>query len=235
MSTAANAPRRGRQLAGLVRKDLRLELRTKETVVAMVLFAVATLAIMQFGFGTRDDDLTRFTGGLMWVTLAFTAVLGVGRSYVAEREQRVLDGLLVSPVPRTVLLAAKAIAIVIFMAITEVVVIPLVGIFFVKGPYWEHIGWIALVALIADVCIALSGTLFSGLALFTRARDLILPVLFLPALVPVVIAAAGATHAVIAGGPNDMTDYRGYCLFLVGYAILFLLVSVATYDAVFDD
>ena len=72
----------------LVRKDLRLELRTRETIVAMVLFAIVMLAILQFGFGTRDDDLTRFVGGLMWVTLAFTAVLGVGRSYVAEREQR---------------------------------------------------------------------------------------------------------------------------------------------------
>ncbi|MEO2140020.1 MAG: heme exporter protein CcmB, partial [Thermoleophilia bacterium] len=79
-----------------------------------------------------------------------------------------------------------------------------------------------------------SGTLFSGLALFTRARELILPVLFLPALVPVVIAAAGATHAV-AGGPHDMSEWRGYCLFLLAYAILFSLVSVATYDAVFDD
>jgi len=234
MSPPVTRPRWTRQLAGLIRKDLRLELRTKETVMAMVLFAIVTLTIMQFGFGTRDDDLTRFTGGLMWVTLAFTAVLGVGRSYVAEREQRVLDGILVSPVPRVVLLAAKAIAIVIYMAITELVVIPLVGIFFVKGPYWDSIGWIALVALIANVCIALSGTLFSGLALFTRARDLILPVLFLPALVPVVIAGAGATHAVV-GGAHDMSEYRGYCLFLVGYAILFLLVCIATYDAVFDD
>ena len=135
---------------------------------------------------------------------------------------------------RIVLLAAKAIAIVIYMTITELVVIPVVGIFFVKGPYWDSIGWIALVALIANVCIALSGTLFSGLALFTRARDLILPVLFLPALVPVIIAGAGATHAVV-GGPHDMSEYRGYCLFLVGYAILFLLVCIATYDAVFDD
>lgn len=221
-------------MGALIRKDLRLELRTRETVVAMVLFAVVTLTVFQFGFGTRDGDLTRFVGGLMWVTLAFTAVLGVGRSYVAEREQRVLDGLLVSPVPRLVLLAAKAVAIVIYMAAVEVVVIPLVGLFFVKGPYWDSIGWIALVALLANICIALSGTLFAGLALFTRARDLILPVLFLPALIPVVIAGAGATYAV-AGGAHDLSEYRGYCLFLVGYAILFALVSVATYDAVFDD
>lgn len=234
MSTVGNHPRWTRQLGGLIRKDLRLELRTKETVVAMVLFAVVTLTIMQFGFGTRDDDLTRFVGGLMWVTLAFTAVLGVGRSYVAEREQRVLDGLLVSPVPRTVMLGAKAIAIFLYMTAVEIVVIPLVGVFFVKGPYWDAIGWIAIAAVLANICIALSGTLFSGLALFTRARDLILPVLFLPALVPVVIAGAGATHAV-AGGPHDMSEWRGYCLFLLAYAILFGLVSVATYDAVFDD
>lgn len=225
---------RRRQLAALVRKDLRLELRTRETIVAMVLFAIVMLAILQFGFGTRDDDLTRFVGGLMWVTLAFTAVLGVGRSYVAEREQRVLDGLLVSPVPRVVMMSAKAIAIFLYMTAVEVVVIPLVGIFFVQGPYWQSIGWIAIAALLANVCIALSGTLFSGLALFTRARDLILPVLFLPALVPVVIAAAGATYSV-AGGPHDMSEWRGYCLFLLAYAILFALVSVATYDAVFDD
>lgn len=231
---SAVAPRRSRQLVALVRKDMRLEFRTRETIVAMVLFAIVMLAILQFGFGTRDDDLTRFVGGLMWVTLAFTAVLGVGRSYVAEREQRVLDGLLVSPVPRVVMLGAKAITIFLYMVAVQVVVIPLVGIFFVKGPYWESIGWIAITALLADVCIALAGTLFSGLALFTRARDLILPVLFLPALVPVVIAAAGATHAV-AGGPHDMSEWRGYCLFLLAYAILFLLVSIATYDAVFDD
>jgi heme exporter protein B len=233
MSTAA-APRPGQQLIALVRKDMRLELRTRETVVAMVLFSIVMLAILQFGFGTRDDDLTRFTGGLMWVTLAFTAVLGVGRSYVAEREQRVLDGLLVAPVPRVVMLAAKAIAIFLYMVAVEVVIIPLVGIFFVKGPYWDAVGWIAIAALLANLCIALAGTLFSGLALFTRARDLILPVLFLPALVPVVIAGAGATHAV-AGGAHDMSEWRGYCLFLLAYAILFLLVSVATYDAVFDD
>ena len=231
---SAAAPRRSRQLVALVRKVMRLEFRTRETIVAMVLFAIVMLAILQFGFGTRDDDLTRFVGGLMWVTLAFTAVLGVGRSYVAEREQRVLDGLLVSPVPRVVMLGAKAITIFLYMVAVQVVVIPLVGIFFVKGPYWESIGWIAITALLADVCIALAGTLFSGLALFTRARDLILPVLFLPALVPVVIAAAGATHAV-AGGPHDMSECRGYCLFLLAYPILFLLVSVATYDAVFDD
>lgn len=229
-----SAPSWPRQMKALLLKDLRLELRTREIVVAMVLFAVLAMVIFQFGFGTRDEDLTRFAGGLLWVTLAFTAVLGVGRSYVAEREQRVLDGLLVAPVSRLVLMSAKAIAIVAYLLAVEVIVVPLLGVFFVKGPFAADIGWIMLVCLVADVCIAVAGTLFASLALFTRARELLLPVLFLPSLVPVVIAAAGATHAV-AGGANDMPEYRGYVLFLAAYALIFALVTYATYDAVFDD
>jgi heme exporter protein B len=193
------------------------------------------MVIFQFGFGTRDTDLTRFAGGLLWVTLALTAVLGVGRTYVAEREQRVLDGLLAAPVPRLVLLGAKALAIMAYLLVVELIAVPLVGVFFIKeGPWLRDLPLIFLVCLLADVGIGILGTLFASLALFTRARELLLPVLFLPALVPVVIAASGATHAV-AGVPNDMAEYRGYCLFLGAYAVVFALVAYATYEAVFDD
>lgn len=222
-----------RQLRALVLKDLRLELRTRDTAVAMVLFVVIAMVILQFGFGTRETDLTRFAGGLLWVPLAFAAVLGVGRSYVAEREQRVLDGLLVAPVSRFVMLVARAIAIVGYLLAVQVVAVPLLGVFFVKGPYWSDLGWLFLACLIADIGIGILGTLVASMAVFTRARELVLPVIFLPLLVPVVIAAAGATHAVV--GPNDMSQYRNYCLFLLGYAVTFGLVAFATFDAVFDD
>lgn len=227
-------PRALRQLRALVLKDLRLELRTRDTVIAMILFAVLAMVLFQFGFGTRQSDLTKFAGGLLWVTLAFTAVLGVGRSYVAEREQRVLDGLLVAPVPRLVLLVAKAIAIVGYLVAVEILVVPLLGVFFINGPFWGDIGWLFLSCLIADVGIGILGALIASLALFTRARELLLPVLFLPLLVPLVIAAAGATNAV-AGSAHDLVQYRNYCLFLAGYAVLFGLVAYATFEAVFDD
>lgn len=223
-----------RQLRALLVKDLRLELRTRETVAAMVLFAVLALILFQFGFGTRSDDLTPVAGGILWVTLAFTAVLGVGRSYVAEREQRVLDGLLVAPVSRLVLMVAKALAIIAYMLAVQVVTVPLLGLFFVQGDFAADLGWILLVCLLADLGIGIMGALVASLALFTRARELIVPVLFLPLLVPVVIAAAGATFAV-AGGANDLPEYRGYCLFLGVYALVFALVGYATYEAVFDD
>ena len=222
-----------RQFRALVLKDLRLELRTRDTAIAMTLFVVIAMVILQFGFGTRESDLTRFAGGLLWVPLAFAAVLGVGRSYVAEREQRVLDGLLVAPVSRFVMLLARAVAIVGYLLAVQVVAVPLLGIFFVKGPYWGDLGWLFLVCIVADVAIGVLGTLVAAMAVLTRARELVMPVIFLPLLVPVVIAAAGATHAVV--GPNDMAQYRNYCLFLVGIAVTFALVAFATFDAVFDD
>jgi len=138
-------PRWVRQMRALLLKDLRLELRTRETLVAMVLFSVLAIFLLQFAFQRSESDLTRFAGGLLWVVLAFTSVLGVGRSYVAERDQGVLDGLLVSPVSRLVLISAKAIAIFLYLVAVEVVVVPLVGIFFVKGPYFSELGWILLV------------------------------------------------------------------------------------------
>ncbi len=226
-------PRAARQYRALVRKDLRLEMRTRDTLVAMSLFVVIAMVILQFGFGTRETNLTRFAGGLLWVPLAFAAVLGVGRSYVAEREQRVLDGLLVAPVSRFVMLLARATVIVVFLVAVQVIAVPLLGIFFVKGQYWGDIGWIALACVIADIGIGIVGTLVASMAVFTRARELVLPVIFLPLLVPVVIAAAGATHSVVSA--NDLVQYRNYCLFLVGYAVLFLLVAYATFEAVFDE
>jgi heme exporter protein B len=223
-----------RQLRALLLKDLRLELRTRDTVVAMALFSVVAMVIFQFGFGAGGRDLTPLAGGLLWVTIALTAVLGVGRSWVPEREGRSLDGLLAAPVSRGLLMVAKAIAIMGYLVAVELLVVPLVGVFFIRGSFAGDLGWIFLVCLVADVGIGILGALIASLAAFTRARELVLPVLFLPSLLPLVIAAAGATRAV-AGGANDLAEYRGYVLFLAAYAVLFGLVAYATYESVFDD
>jgi heme exporter protein B len=231
---AAARPAWTRQLRALLLKDLRLELRTRDTAVAMVLFAVLAMLIFQFAFGNRGDDLTPYAGGILWATLSLTAVLGVGRSWVPEREQGVLDGILSAPVPRLVLMASKTGAIYAYLLAVEIVAVPLVAIFFVRGSVAGDLGLIALTCLLANLGIAILGSLYACLALFARARELLLPVLFLPSLLPVVIAAAGAVNAV-AGGTNDLSEYRGYSLFLAVYAVIFGLVAYATYDHVFDD
>lgn len=223
-----------RQFTALLRKDLQLELRTRETVISMVLFAVVAMMAFQFGFGFRVDDTTPLAGGIMWTTLALTAILGVGRSFVPEREQRVLDGLLMSPVSRTLLITARATSIFVYLFVVELITIPLVALFFVDEPAVVDFMLVAIVCVAANIGIGILGALFAALAVFSRARELLLPVLLLPTLIPVIIAAAGATHAVL-GVANDMAEYRGYVLFLLVYAVIFALVAYATYDYVFDD
>lgn len=227
-------PAWSRQLRALMLKDLRLELRTRDTLAAMVLFAVVAMMIFQFAFGGRGQNLSDVSGGILWATLSLTAVLGVGRSWVPEREQRVLDGILTAPVPRDLLLVAKAGAIYAYLLAVEVVAVPLVTIFFVRDQALGDLALIGVVCLLANLGIAVLGSLLACLALFARARELLLPVLFLPSLLPVVIAASGATQAV-SGGTNDLAEYRGYCLFLGVYAVIFGLVAYATYEHVFDD
>jgi heme exporter protein B len=235
------------QFAALLRKDLRLELRTRDTFVSMLLFAALLMLIFQFGFGSRTadletpdglpaqvDNITPFVGGILWAVIALTAVLGVGRAWVPEREQRVLDALLVAPVSRSLLLGAKAVALYAYLVAVQVVVLPLTFVFFVRGAGLEAMGLVALVCLVANLCIAILGSLISCLALFARAREVLLPILFLPSLLPVVIAAGGATHAATQG-TIDLAEYRGYLTFLGAYALIFGLVAYATYDHVFDD
>ncbi len=228
-------PSAARQLRALLLKDLRLELRTRDTIVAMVLFAVVAMLIFQFAFGARGDDLSAISGGIMWATLALTAVLGVGRSWVPEREQRVLDGILVAPIPapgaaggqggRDLRLPAGR---------RGGRRCPSRRSSSCSHPEPVDFVLIMVVCLLANLGISILGSLLACLALFARARELLLPVLFLPSLLPVVIAAAGATHAVSAG-TNDLAEYRGYCVFLGVYAVIFGLVAYATYEHVFDD
>lgn len=230
----ARRPRAGRQFAALLRKDLRLELRTRETGVAMGLFALVGMVIFQFAIGTRTDDATPFAGGIIWATLALTAVLGVGRTWVPEREQRVLDALLVAPVPRLVMMAARSVALVISLLVVQIVVVPLAVVFFVRDAALLDLALVALVCLLADVAIGIVGALLASMSVFSRARELVLPVLLLPSLIPVVIAAAGATHAVL-GSAQELDEYWRYCLFLGVYGVVFALVAVATFDHVLDD
>lgn len=223
-----------RQLRALVRKDLLLELRTRETLVAMVLFAAVTMMIFQFAVGFRVDDTTPLAGGVLWATLALTAVLGVGRSFVPEREQRVLDGLLTSPVSRGLLILARAISIMLYLVAVELVAVPLMFLMFVDNAQPADIPRVVLVCLVANVGIGLLGSLLAAMAVFSRARELMLPILFLPSLLPVVIGGAGATHALLAAD-YEPAEYRGYLTFLLVYAVVFALVAYATYDYVFDD
>ena len=163
-----------------------LELRARDTLPAMLLFVVATFVVFHFALPERSSHLA--ASGLLWVAILFTALLGLGRAFVPEREQRVLDGLVLAPCDRSAIWLGKGIATFAFLLAAEVVALPVFGLFFHRVGA-ATVGGV----LLADVGICAVGTLLGAVAVATRARDLRLPLLFLPLAIPIVIGGVGAS------------------------------------------
>jgi heme exporter protein B len=195
-------------VAALARKDLLLELRAKETLPSMLLFVLAALTIFHFA-------LPRGTGhqaslGLLWSALIFTALLGLTRAFVAEREQGMFDALVLAPCDRSAIWLGKTLAVLAFLVAAEVVALPAFAAFF-SGIDGSTIAAVAL----ADVGICTVGTLFGAMAVAGRARELLLPLLFLPMAIPIVVGGVG-----------------GYLWFLVLYDAIFALLAWAMFEYV---
>lgn len=218
----------------VLRKDLRLEMRTWETLPAMVLFALVTFVIFHFGLD-RDTVDGQLAAGVLVVTLLFAAMLGVNRLFVAEREQGGFDAFLLAPVDRSALLVAKASALFLFLAVLEVVAVPAFGLFLL-GPSLGHaLPGLVLVLLLANLGLSVIGTLVSAIAVQTRARDLIGPMLGLPMLVPALIATARATGPLLAATHAPSTPPGKWLLILALYDVVFGLIAYAVFDFLLED
>ena len=220
-------------VSAVLRKDLRVELRTFESVPAMTLFAVTTFVLFHFGLdrSSLEGDLA---SGVLWVTLLFAAVLGQNRLFVAEEEQGGFDGFLLAPVDRTALFVAKAVALFAFLCVVELVAIPAFGILLLGPSPWEAVPELVLVVLLANGGIAVVGTLVAGIAIRTRARDLIGPLLTLPLLVPVVLAASEATAPLLAADGAEALPGRWVAVLAI-YDLLMGLVAYGVFDFLLED
>ncbi|MFL5951517.1 MAG: heme exporter protein CcmB [Gaiellaceae bacterium] len=203
-------------VGALARKDLLLELRARDTLPAMLLFVVSTLVVFHFVLPADSSDLA--ATGLLWVALLFTALLGLSRSFAAEREQGVIDGLVLAPSDRSAIWLGKAISILAFLGLAELIALPAYGLFF-RPVDAALVGGVAL----ADIGIAAVGTLLAAMATAGRARELLLPLLFLPLAIPIVIGGVGASVA------DDPGRYLG----LLGlYDSLFAIICWASFEYV---
>ncbi len=235
MSTAVAGASRGRAPAWLVvlRKDLRLELRTLETVPAMILFSLAIFVIFHFGLG-RQSVAGQEAAGILVVTLLFASMLAVNRLFVAEREQGGFEGFLLAPVDRSALLLAKASALFLFMAALEVIAVPGFALLLLGPPLGRVLGPLVAVLALADGAVAVIGTLVSAIAVQTRARDLIGPIVGLPLQIPALIAAARALGPLLVR--HGSTSPPGeWLLVLALYDLLFALVAYAVFDFLLED
>jgi heme exporter protein B len=217
----------------ILRKDLLLELRTKESVPAMTLFALTVYVLFHFGLD-RDSLDGELASGVLWVTLLLAAVIGVTRLFAAEREQGGIEGLLLAPVDRTALFVAKAAGLFVMLTIVELVAVPAFGLLLLGPGLGGTLPELPVILALGNAGIAAVGALVSALAAETRARELIVPLLLLPLLVPVLIACAQSTEPLLRQdqGPEDLARWLGL---LTLYDVVFVLLSVAVFDFLLED
>jgi heme exporter protein B len=211
--------RYAQDVAALTRKDLLLELRARDTLPAMLLFVIAALTVFHFALPSQSSELA--AKGLLWVVLIFTALLGLTRTFAAEREQRLIDGLLLAPCDRSAIWLAKGLATLAFLGLAELVALPAFALFF-SGVGGATVAGVAL----ADVGIAAVGTLLAAMASVSRARELLLPLLFLPLAIPVIVGGVGAS---VTGGPGR------YLAFLALYDGVFAILCWASFEYVVSE
>ena len=220
-------------IAAVLRKDLQVELRTLESVPGMTLFAVTTLVLFHFGLDreTLDGDLA---AGVLWVTLLFAAVLGLNRLFVAEEEQGGFDGFLLAPVDRTALFVAKAAGLFLFLVVVELVTVPAFAILLLGPSPWPALPELLLVLVLGNAGIAVVGTLIAGIAVRTRSRDLIGPLITLPLLVPVILSASEATAPLLAAGGAESLPGRWVAILAI-YDLIFGLIAYGVFDFLLED
>ena len=223
-----------RTVLTLLRKELLLERKVPQLVPAMALFSVTTFVVFHFALQQRDVE-GDLAAGILVVTLLFATILGINRLYVADREEGGFDAFLLAPVDRTALGVAKALTLFAFLVLVELVMVPAFAILlFGPGMGWELLGKLVLVLALVNVGLSVIGALVGALAIQTRARDLIGPLVALPLLVPVVITAARVLSPVLdAGGPGAM---EARFLAVLGlYDLVFGLLAYALFDFLLED
>jgi heme exporter protein B len=218
-----------RQFNAMLRKDLIRELRTKEMLISMFLYVMLAMVIFHYAFSVRTVDLTFFTGGMLWAVFIFGVLLGLNRSFAHEKDEGCLDGLLLCPVDRVLIFLAKMTGNLIFLLIIQAVSVPVFVLFFVKSSFAGHLPVLLAVVLLADLGLCSLGTLLATISMNTRSRDLLLPIIFLPLVVPVLIAATAGTTGIFAQG-HGFAELGGKLLFLAAFDAIFMVAAYGTYD-----
>jgi heme exporter protein B len=211
-------------------KDVVTELRTKEFIVSVLVFALLVMVIFSFAFGARTETTELAAPGILWVALTFGGVLGFNRIFAVEKENSRLEGLMLCPVDRAVIYWGKLAGSFTFMLAVAIVLTPIFLALFNLPLFLPRL---ALIIVLATLGFAAVGTLFSAVAINTRARDIMLPILFLPVVVPVIVAAVKATALVLADKP--WSDMLTWLQILIAFDIIYLVVATLVFEFVVEE
>ncbi|MCL1798088.1 MAG: heme exporter protein CcmB [Eggerthellaceae bacterium] len=219
----------------LLKKDLTQEFRTKEMLTSMGIYSLLVLIVFGAALAQTASsfDILQMGGGLLWVLIVFTSLLGLNRSFSHEKENGCLEGVLLIPLDRSVIFLAKASSNLLFLLAVEIMVIPLFYFFFLTTTTPAETFWmIVFPLLVGTIGVAGIGTLLSTITINTRGKDVMLAVLFIPLIYPLLYACVSATTAVIVGGEWTMDVYLPALALAGGYDVIMILLSWVLYDFV---
>ena len=214
----------------VLRKDILSETRTKEIVFSALVFAILVIITFNFAFGADQTSMTLVAPGILWVTFTFAGVLSLNRSFVSEKEENCLEGLMIAPMPREVIYIGKGLGSFLFMVVIEIITLPVFTVLFNVSALSLQV---IAITLLATVGFAAVGTLFSALAVNTKARDMVLPILFLPVVVPVIISAVKATGQALGGAA--WSDITSWLAILGAFDVIFMVVSFWVFPFIVEE
>jgi heme exporter protein B len=225
-----------RQFKAILKKDIVMELRTKEMLTSMGLYALLVLVVYYIALSQAGENfsVTHISAGLLWLAIIFTSLLGLNRSLVHEKDQGCLDALLLSPVDRPVIFFGKAIGNLLFLSLVEVLVVPMFFFIFLTGSNASSgpLYLLALSLLVGSVGIAGVGTLLATMSVNTKGKDFVLAVLFIPVMFPLLLAVVAAATAVVVAAPGYAVVYWRMMAVAAGYDAIMLLAAFALYEFV---
>jgi len=211
-------------------KDILVELRTKEVVTSVLVFALLVMVIFVFSFSSGADTIELVAPGILWVAITFGGILGFNRIFAMEKENSRLEGLMLCPVDHAVIYWGKLVGSFTFILAVAVVITPIFLALFNLPLFLPRL---ILIVVLATLGFAAVGTLFSAIAINTRARDIMLPILFLPIIVPVIVPAVKATMSILAGKPWG--DILIWLQIMIAFDIICLVVATLVFEFVIEE
>lgn len=221
-----------RNIIAILYKDILIELRTKELLSAMFTFAVLLLVIFNFAFSLSTEVIKFAAPAILWVSFTFAGVLGLSRSFAIEKEGNSIMGLLLTPVDRSVLFFGKMIGNFIFVLFVELIILPLFSLFF-NFSFTDVLLPLLLVIVLGTIGFVSVGTLFSAVALNTKLREVLVPILLFPIVIPVIVSAVKLTGSILEGEPMVFNDSA--LQILVSFDMIFIAICAITFEYVLEE
>jgi len=221
-----------KKILAIFRKDLLVELRTKDSFNSMLFFGIVVLVIFNFALASVRESVRSAAAGVLWVAFAFSGTLGLNRMFATEKENSCLQGLLMIPVDRGVIYLGKMLATAAFMLISEIIIFIFTLIFF-NITVWKEIPYLALVFLIGTLGFAAVGTLLSAISVNTKMREVLLPLILFPVILPILVNAVEATGIILNG--SDYGSLKLPLTIMSVFTVVFTTIAYLLFEHVLED